>query len=165
MVKLYENGAAAENLVSGFCKCGLYPFNPDAVYEKLPSRNEMSPWKALDESLLRCLQNMKEPQSAEEAVPKQNNRKRLDLEPRKSISTLDMPESDCDDSEDSSEVDDDLSSTDSNSDDSASNGNLSAKEDAIVINDIHVGDFAVVKYKYAQSVKYYVGECMRKDGN
>ena len=76
-----------------------------------------------------------------------------------------MPESDCDDSEDSSEVDDDLSSTDSNSDDSASNDNLSAKEDAIVINDIHVGDFAVVKYKYAQSVKYYVGECMRKDGN
>ena len=67
-------------------------------------------------------------------------------------------------SEDSSEVDDDLSSTDYNSDDSESDDNLSAKEDAIDINDIHVGDFAVVKYKYARSVKYYVGECM-KDGN
>ena len=62
------------------------------------------------------------------------------------------------------EVDDDLSSTDSNND-SASDNSLSAKEDAIDINDIHVGDFAVVKYKYARSVKYYVGECMRKDGN
>ena len=106
MVKLYENGAAAENMVSGFCKCGLYPFNPDAVYEKLPSRNVMSPRKALIELLLQRLQNMREPQSAEEAVPKQSKRKRLDLEPGKSISTLDVPESDCNDSEDSSKVDD-----------------------------------------------------------
>ena len=60
VVKFYENSAAAaaENLVSRFCKCGLYPFNPDAVYEKLPSRNVMQ-----------HLQNMREPQSAEEAVP------------------------------------------------------------------------------------------------
>ena len=71
VVKLYENGTAAENLVSGFCKCGLYPFSPDAVYEKLLSRNVMSPRKALDELLLQRLQNMREPQSAEEAVPKQ----------------------------------------------------------------------------------------------
>ena len=96
VVKLYENGAAAENLVSGFCKCGLYPFNPDPVYEKLPSRNIMSPQKALDQSLLQHLQNMREPQSAEEAVPMQSKRKRLGLEPGKSISTLDVPESDCD---------------------------------------------------------------------
>ena len=42
---------------------------------------------------------------------------------------------------------------------------MSAKEHAIDINDIYAGDFAVVKYKYARSVKYYVSECMRKNGN
>ena len=33
------------------------------------------------------------------------------------------------------------------------------------IDDIKVGDFVVVKYDYSRSVKYYVGECMRKDNN
>ena len=41
--KLEENGASSENLVSGFRKCGLYPFYPDAVYQRLPSGNGVSP--------------------------------------------------------------------------------------------------------------------------
>ena len=36
--RLDENGAASENLVNGFRKCGLFPFNTDAVYELLPSK-------------------------------------------------------------------------------------------------------------------------------
>ena len=55
----------------GFVSVDYTHSNPDAVYEKLPSRNVMSPRKALNELLLQRLQNMREPQSAEEAVPKQ----------------------------------------------------------------------------------------------
>ena len=33
------------------------------------------------------------------------------------------------------------------------------------IGNTSVGDFAVVKYDYSRSMKYYVGECMRKDNN
>ena len=87
--RLDENGAASENLVNGFHKCGLFPFNPDAVYELLPSENVMSPRKALDESLLQHLQGLREV-PADEAPTKQTKRKRFDLEPGKSISNLDV---------------------------------------------------------------------------
>ena len=53
--KLEESGASFENLVSGFCKCGFVPFNPNVVYKKLPTENVMSPRKALDQSLLQQL--------------------------------------------------------------------------------------------------------------
>ena len=33
--KLEESGASSENSVIGFCKCGLYSFNPNIVYESL----------------------------------------------------------------------------------------------------------------------------------
>ena len=38
-------------------------------------------------------------------------------------------------------------------------------EETMHIDDIKVGDFAVVKYDYSRSVKYHVGEFMRKDNN
>ena len=65
--KLEESGASSENLVSGFCKFGLYPFNPNVVYEKLPSENVMSPRKALDQSFLQQLQRMGESPIGEDA--------------------------------------------------------------------------------------------------
>ena len=68
--RLDEDGSASENLVNGFRKCGLCPFNPDAVYELLPSENVMSPRKALDESLLQHLQGLREV-PADEAPTKQ----------------------------------------------------------------------------------------------
>ena len=91
--RLHENGAASENLVNRFRKCGLFPFNHDAVYELLPSENVMSQRKALDESLLRHLPGLREV-PADEAPTKQTKRKRLDLESGKSISNLDVQDSD-----------------------------------------------------------------------
>ena len=70
--KLEENDAFSENLFSGFCKCGLYPFHPDAVYQRLPSENVMTPRKALNESLLQQFQSMRESPVSEE--PPQNNK-------------------------------------------------------------------------------------------
>ena len=58
--ELEESGASSKNLVSGFHKCGLYPFNLNVVYEMLPSENVMSPRQALDQSLLQYLQCVRE---------------------------------------------------------------------------------------------------------
>ena len=38
-------------------------------------------------------------------------------------------------------------------------------EETMHIDDINVGNFLMVKYDYSSSVKYYVGEYMRKDDN
>ena len=87
--KLEESGASFENLVSGFCKCGLYLFNPNVVYKKLPTENVMSPRKALDQSLLQQLQCIRESPVGEDA---EQNKKRtwLDVAPGKSISNHDF---------------------------------------------------------------------------
>ena len=87
--KLEENGDSSENLVSGFCKCGLHPFHPDAVYQRLPSEIVMSPRKALDESLLQQLQSMRESPVSEE-TPQNNERTQLDVALAKSISNLNL---------------------------------------------------------------------------
>ena len=159
--RLDENGAASENLVNGFCKYGLFHFNPDAVYELFPSENVMSPQKALDESLLEHLQGIREV-PADEAPTKQTKRKRLNLEPGKSISNLDVQDSDEDII---SEKDSSFSSESSRTDDDLPADEDENDEETMHIDDINVGDFAVVKYDYSRSMKYYVGECKRKDNN
>ena len=53
--KLMIKGNGRSNLINGFRKCGIYPFNPDEVYKKLPGENVMSPKKALDQSLVDSL--------------------------------------------------------------------------------------------------------------
>ena len=76
----------------------------------------MSPRKALHESLLEQWQNMRQSASTEEAVSKQNKKKRIDLEPGKSLTNLEDPESEED-------------STSSSSDGSTTEGYLLAEED------------------------------------
>ena len=58
--KLEKSGESSENLVSGFRKCALYPFNPNVVYKNFPSEDVMSPRKPLDQFLLQQLQCMRE---------------------------------------------------------------------------------------------------------
>ena len=151
--KLEENDAFSENLVSGFCKCGLYPFHPDAVYQRLPSENVMTPRKALNESLLQQLQSMRE------------SGKSI------SILNLDSSESESAESESRESQFGESSESESESDDNDENDNASTEssdaedEEVQTISDINVGDFTLVKYKYSCSVKYYKSECMEKESN
>lgn len=87
------NKCSRENLISGFRACGLVPFNPNAVYIKLPSENVLSPRKALDQSLLDILSEKKNECGDKKDVTQSNNKnkkqiskKRLKVEPGKSIS-------------------------------------------------------------------------------
>ena len=85
--KLMVEGNGRNNLINGFRKCGIYPFNPDKVYKKLPSENVMTPKKALDQSLQSLVDSLAELRRGDEnEKPKNQKRTRLDVEPGKSIS-------------------------------------------------------------------------------
>ena len=49
------------------------------------------------------------------------------------------------------------------SDDASTETSDADDEEVLTVSDINVGDFALVKYKYSRSIKYYIGECMEKD--
>ena len=92
LIDKLREGNGKHNLVNGFKACGLYPFNPEEVYAKLPSENTMSPSKALDQSLLDTLAHMRG--SDAETTPTRPKKKRLDVQPGKSISANVSSESD-----------------------------------------------------------------------
>ena len=77
-------GNGRSNLINGFRKCGIYPFNPNEVYKKLPSENVMSPKKALNQSLVDSLAELR--RGNENEKPKNQKRTCLDVELGKSIS-------------------------------------------------------------------------------
>ena len=77
-------GNGRSNLINGFRKCGIYPFNPDEVCKKLPSENLVSPKKALDQCLVDSLSELRGGDGNEK--PKNQKRTRLDVEPGKSNS-------------------------------------------------------------------------------
>lgn len=84
LVEKLKEGNGKHNLVNRLIEvCGLYPFNPEEVYAKLPSKNAMSPSKALDQSLLDTLAHMRG--SVAETAPTRPKKKRLDVQPGKSI--------------------------------------------------------------------------------
>ena len=138
--KLEENGASSENLVSGFRKCGLYPFNPNAVFQTLPSENVMSPRKALDESLLQQLQSMTECPVGEE-TPQNNKRTRLDVAPGKSINNLNVVSSESESEESESKESDESGESESDdsdgSDDASTETSDADDEEVLTVSDIN----------------------------
>ena len=144
-----------KKLLKTLLKCGLYPFNLNVVYEKLPSKNVMSPRKALDKPLLQQLQRTwenpllvkmlrrtrKEP---DQLLHLGNQSVILILSPAKVSLGL-----------------------------RTSQGQRQSLRKAILrkimilmMNKyIRVGDFAMGKNNYSWSVKYYMGESIGKDSN
>ncbi|KAK3732958.1 hypothetical protein RRG08_002568 [Elysia crispata] len=85
------------NLIAGFEACGIYPFNPDRVMKKLPTssgnttnaeKGEKSPFK-ISAALLDFLQQFKYSPRGESAKPTAPRRK-LAIEPGKSVSAADL---------------------------------------------------------------------------
>lgn len=82
---------AAENIKSGFNKCGIIPLNRDRVLNMLPFGNRKLiddayisvPAQALNDSIQDFLQNMRSIQT-KPRIP----RKRLAVEPGKSVETI-----------------------------------------------------------------------------
>lgn len=89
--KLDHGGQASQNLISGFAKTGLYPFNPSRPKQRLPPEeitNDKTP-SLVSDSVLAILKEMRTggPESTETKKPR---RKRLAVEPGKSISADDL---------------------------------------------------------------------------
>ena len=92
---------SSTNLQSGFRKCGLVPYNPDEVFKMLPSENILSPSKAMDESVLNLLQELRGEDEDEPA--RKTKRTRLDVQPGKSVT---VPDEAAEERESESEADD-----------------------------------------------------------
>ena len=93
---------AAENLKGGFRKCGLVPFNPE-VYDTLPIANVMSPRKAMDQSVLGILQELRGDDEEEPGPSNSKKRTKLDVQPGKSVV---VPEEESDDSDENDDDED-----------------------------------------------------------
>ena len=83
------------------------------------------------------------------------------LSQESSISNLDVWDFD----EDITSKEDSSFSSESSTTESSTTEEDENDQETMHIDDISVGGFAVVKYDYSRTVKYYVGECMRKDNN
>lgn len=158
------NETACQNLISGFGKCGISPFDPSVVYTKLPSQNTISPRKAMDESLIGLLSEMRYGEEESASRKATNNAKnRLEVEPGKSVA---VPESDTE-----SDTESEVSTSESEPEEeemlveAEENHAEEAFYNPVNPESIMVGLFALVRYKYPRSEKYYVGEIAAKTGD
>ena len=88
---VYKN--AADNLKSGFKKCGLWPMNKEKPFASLPSSGGDSSLNdestsSINDSLISVLQNMR---YGDGSKSKRGRRKKIDLEPGKSVGISDFP--------------------------------------------------------------------------
>ena len=84
IIKELDECLNAENLVSGFKACGIYPLDPTKVLEKLPDGSLPSDINnAVSGVVLAQLKDMRSPREAK----KVQKRKKVDVEPGKSVSS------------------------------------------------------------------------------
>ncbi|KAE9542450.1 hypothetical protein AGLY_003311 [Aphis glycines] len=112
-LKIQENGS--ENIVAGFNKCGIAPLNRQRVLDMLPSENidqtDLNIEAALSTSLKEFLKEMR----PSEKTKKRQTRKRLNVQPGRSVETVSSEE----------EINElDTSSTTSTSDSNISSDNI-----------------------------------------
>ena len=94
-INVYNNAAA--NLKSGFEKCGIYPLNKERALSSIPRRNtctndaqrkDQESFSVMDDSLLTL-------RYGENAPPQTQKRKRLNVEPGKSVGAADLLSTSC----------------------------------------------------------------------
>lgn len=89
--KLYENDKASENLISGFRKTGLVPFQPAEPKQRLPPEETADQHTPTIISAV-VVDMLKEMRYGPESTGLQKQRrKKITVEPGKSISAADMP--------------------------------------------------------------------------
>lgn len=87
-IKIGGEDSQSDQLVSGFKKTGIFPFNPDAVICRLPgSTNEADTSTLVSESVLEMLKDLRNGESSE----KKNRKTKLNVQPGKSIGCEDLP--------------------------------------------------------------------------
>ena len=92
---MYNNASA--NLKSGFEKCGIHPLNKERALSSIPrgntcakaaQRKDQESFSVVDNSSLTLLEGMR---YGKNAPPQTQKRKRLNVEPGKSVGAADLP--------------------------------------------------------------------------
>lgn len=89
--KLMENDKGKQNIISGFNKTGLYPLDPSRPKGRLPShenKDELQNTSVISDVVVELLTQMR--QGDAQTASKQSRRKKLHVEPGKSISAQDL---------------------------------------------------------------------------
>ncbi|KAF6198877.1 hypothetical protein GE061_006900 [Apolygus lucorum] len=80
---LEEGDCMKSNLMSGFKKCGIVPFNPEEVFSRIPDADRVGDTpKRVSDSLLSYLQACRRNRSLS---PQKKRRKRIDVEPGQAV--------------------------------------------------------------------------------
>ena len=140
--------------MSGFRKCGIFPFNPNEEYKSLPTSNILSPNKAMDQSVIDVLQQLR---GEDEQLPGPSKRRRtkLDVQPGKSVvvdESDENSESDGSDSEENSSSDkENTVFSDSESDSGDDRGSVEEEEgeelEEIPFKELKFEMWVVVEYE------------------
>ena len=83
-------GLISENLISGFEKCGIHPINAQRVLSQLPDGEPEDPNDSVSSAVIDVLKTMRGVDT--DASKKPKRKKKLDVEPGKSISAKDLAE-------------------------------------------------------------------------
>jgi len=88
MEKLNENGPA--NVINGFRKCGIVPFNPEEVLSRLPEHNGDE--FAIESSFETYLRELRYGNQVSDTTVPRRKKARLAVEPGKSVTLPDDKE-------------------------------------------------------------------------
>lgn len=87
-VKVCGNDSQSAQLVAGFKKTGIFPFNPDEIICRLPgSTPEVDTPALVSESVIEMLKDLRSGESSE----KKQRKSKLNVQPGKSIGLEDLP--------------------------------------------------------------------------
>jgi len=131
LAKLEEN--AADNIKSGFRKCGIHPFDPQQLLSRIPHQEDYSVTSAqsaplhknVDGALIQILKDMRGFQN-EVDKPRRQQKKRLQVEPGKSVGLI---SDDSDNSDNSSATDTGTSSSNENEESSEESNGSEGEDD------------------------------------
>lgn len=174
--RLYPTEAeTSRNLTAGFEKCGIYPFNPRKVLERLPEHQTAETTQDADElervsssALIKVLKGLRGVDGP--AQPKRI-RKKNSVEAGKSVCASDIQKSNILEEENEKETyrEDQRENESSDQDESSSESSTESSNDELVIEvnlkNLVPDMFVLVKFQVKKIVQHFVGKIISIDQN
>ena len=148
LVLFLEDNNGANNLVSGFRKCGIHPLDRNQVLKRLPGQGQVSPdtsVSSIDGAFVSLLSDIRGSNQAKKC-PVASKRNRLNVVPGRAAGAASSDESNCsepDENDSSSESVDSATLCDDRSDDPTDEDSVSETEETFTFE---VGMWVIVKY-------------------
>ena len=163
LLKQLEECLNQENLVSGFRTCGIYPMNPQELIKKLPSQSLPEDINSsVSDVVLKQLQSMRGQDTTKAA-----KRKKLNVEPGKSVSAEVFQDDDEDNESGPDDSESGVSDSESSSDhgdeeiESETTSTIPGETKELNYDDVTVGQWAKVLYEG----EVFLGKVLQKENN